>query len=848
VADRPRYTSWTIRSWLRRRWPLVYLLALGASLLVQALNDPPPDEEPGETPASVLTLPAMSEDGREPGDLDLAYRAWDPARDGPSARPPVLIIHGSPGDSSNFEGLARELALRGWPVIAPDLPGFGLSRGEVPSYSSLAQARSMAALLDGLAIDRAHIVGWSNGGAVGLWMADLAPDRVASLTLLAGTGPQHTEGSGSYFFEHVKYAFGVAVLIGGAELVPHFGLLGSRQARWAFLRNFWDSDQRPLEAVMRQLEAPTLILHGRDDFLVGAWAAQEHQRLIPCSRLVITDHDHFMPLLAPGATADHLAPFLTRHDRPGVPPLVQIADLAPRPRRDGAVGGVERAAAGLRGIPWWVEALGLGALALLSRWLALGAAGYLVSVLALDFGVASVALLLAAATRGAMRRWRGGREQPWWQWLDPGALARAAGRLAWLLVRVLLALAAVAALGYLLLDPVVDGLGFGGLALWVVVAPMVVAAGRSVGAWSARQRLKARISRLWRHEFWPWYVFYAPLLPWLAWLGFRYRGIMTFTCVNPALGLGGGVIGESKSHILHSLGDDPAVLAHAMLPADGDGAARLRELERALQDRPELGGWPIILKPDRGERGYAVRLCRGPEDALDYLGRIDQDVIAQRYHPGPHECSIFWQRDDRAPHGGRIFSMTRKEFQTVTGDGRRTLQALVLADPRLRMQADVFLDRFADQRTRVLAPGETLRMSESGNHAQGALFRDGADLASGPLAARVGAIVRRIEDACGGPGFDFGRMDVRYTSDEALRRGRGLAVIELNGASSESTNMYDPDGSLAWAWGVLLRQWATVYRMGAARRAEGARPMGAGELVRLLISERLQRRAPVVSS
>lgn len=422
----------------------------------------------------------------------------------------------------------------------------------------------------------------------------------------------------------------------------------------------------------------------------------------------------------------------------------------------------------------------------------------------------------------------------------------------WLQRCAAIALAAGAVAAYLALESeaapaAAAGIGAGSL--------LLLATAGSVATWPGRQRLKARVSRLWRHEFWPWYVFYAPLLPWLAWLGLRHRGIMTFTCVNPALDLGGGVIGESKSQILEFLGADPAVLAHELLPARPDGAhqngdanARLGQLEAAIEARPELGGWPIILKPDRGERGYGVRLCRSPDEALHYLREMPQDVVAQRYHPGPHECGIFWIHDDQAPHGGRIFSITRKHFQTVTGDGRRTLEALVLADPRLRMQSKVFLNRFAHQRGRVLAPGEILRMSESGNHAQGALFRDGADMVTEALAARIGAMLGQISAANGAPGFDLGRLDVRYVSDDELRRGRGFAIVELNGSTSESTNMYDPGRSVLWAWGVLLKQWAAVYRLGAGRRAQGAVPMGVWELGRLLIRERRQRRGGVVSS
>ncbi|MFG0283027.1 MAG: alpha/beta fold hydrolase [Phycisphaerales bacterium JB039] len=830
----------TVRSWLRRYWPWLYLLALGASLLTQALIPEQAYYLPKDG-LSTVTIPAMGRGGPAPDrTIELAYQDWPAA--GGAGRPPVIVIHGSPGDGSNFNLMAPELTARGWRIIAPDLPGFGASRGDVPNYSNLAHARALVAMLEALDIERAHVVGWSNGGAVGLWMADLAPERIASVTLLAATGAQHTEGSGSYWFEHAKYGFGIATLVAGAELVPHFGLLGPRQMRWAFLRSFWDSDQRPLAGIMANLETPTLILHGRHDFLIGAWAAEEHHRIMRSSRLVITGGNHFMPFLEPAATVGHLAPFLARHDTPGVAPLVQIADLAPAPRRPGLLDAIERGADALHDVPWWIEALGLGLLAFGSRWLALGVAGYLVTVMSVDFGVASVGLLLGALLH-QLRDHRAAAPRSRQVGNLPHSIVRAAGHLALMFFRILIALTVAMILGHLLIERMIGAIGPGGLLLWIVGTPMVIALLRDLGTWTGRQRLKARIARLWRHEFWPWYIYYLPLVIWIPWLALRHRGLMSFTCVNPSLGPGGGVIGESKTHILRALGDDPAVLAHAVIDAraDGDAGARLAQLEEAIATRPALGGWPIILKPDRGERGYAVRLCRGPADAREHLAAIPDAIIAQRYHAGPEECGLLWVRRGGAPHGGRIFSITRKDFQRVTGDGERTLERLILADRRFRMQHGVFLRRFADQRRRVLARGETLRLAEAGNHAQGTRFRDGADLITPELTARIAAIARTIPD------FDFGRFDLRYTCDDDLRRGEGFAIIELNGATSESTNMYDANRSVLWAWGVLLRQWEAVYRLGAVRRRAGARPMGPFQLIGVLIRERCVRRSVVAS-
>ena len=67
------------------------------------------------------------------------------------------------------------------------------------------------------------------------------------------------------------------------------------------------------------------------------------------------------------------------------------------------------------------------------------------------------------------------------------------------------------------------------------------------------------------------------------------------------------------------------------------------------------------------------------------------------------------------------------------------------------------------------------------------MFLDGAELITPAVEARIDEIARQV------PGFFIGRFDVRYASLEAFRRGDDLAIVELNGVTSESTNIYDPD-------------------------------------------------------
>lgn len=327
---------------------------------------------------------------------------------------------------------------------------------------------------------------------------------------------------------------------------------------------------------------------------------------------------------------------------------------------------------------------------------------------------------------------------------------------------------------------------------------------------------------------------YAPLVPWIALLALRHRGVMTFTCVNPVIGAGGGVVGESKHRIQSSL-TLPEALACALIPP-GPPQRRLETLREAMCRGPLPAEYPVVLKPDAGQRGYAVRVARSEDDAQDYLTQMQRPVLAQAYHAGPVEVGVLWVRDPGAASGrvGSVFSVTAKEFPLLKGDGRHSLEQLIRRHPRFRCQAAVFLERLHDRRHEVPPVGETIRLTTIGNHCQGAIFRNGAHLLTPELEAWIDrAATSLTAEPLDGPplsegdnGLDFGRFDLRAPSLEDLRAARNLAIIELNGATAESTNIYDPDRSVFWAWGVLFRQWALLYRLGARRRRLGVPPMG----------------------
>lgn len=335
-----------------------------------------------------------------------------------------------------------------------------------------------------------------------------------------------------------------------------------------------------------------------------------------------------------------------------------------------------------------------------------------------------------------------------------------------------------------------------------------------------RARIVASISRIWRWEFWPAWLFYLPLIPWIAWLSLRHRGFMTITAANPGIPHG-GFVGESKHQILTSM--ESAHVSSTILIRAGNLAERISAFDRNCGSL-----YPLILKPDAGQRGAGVKRVDSRAEAVKYLLRTNEDVLAQPYHPGPFEAGIFYYRVAGEQYG-RVLSITDKHFSSVIGDGNSTLEQLIWRHPRYRMQASLFLARHAAQAHRILAAGERFSLALAGNHCQGTMFRDGAHLLTPLLEQKIDQIARTFD------GFFFGRFDVRYADPERLKLGQDFSIIELNGITSESTNLYDPSWSLLQAYRVLFRQWSILFRIGAANRARGERASSLRELLEEII-------------
>jgi hypothetical protein len=371
-------------------------------------------------------------------------------------------------------------------------------------------------------------------------------------------------------------------------------------------------------------------------------------------------------------------------------------------------------------------------------------------------------------------------------------------------------------------------------ALVAAALALVVAlrGGASLLTHRGRRLWLGRWRRVTRWEFWPLWLFYVPIALRVVQLALRHGSMLLATAVNPGIP-GGGFAGESKTDILRAFSTGPEHLLRMERLRANDAPAVRAARARTFVQRESLA-FPVVLKPDVGERGSGVQFAHDSGELERMARDLVHDSLVQEYAPGL-EFGVFYVRHPDAARG-QIVSLTEKRLISVTGDGRRDLETLILDDPRAVCMAPGFLNRFAARLREVPAAGESVRLVEVGTHSQGALFLDAGEHVTPALEAAIDRLSQSF------PGFYFGRYDLRVASLDELRAGRGFRVVELNGLTAEATHIYDPKHGLVDAYRVLFEQWRLAFEIAAANRARGARPASLREIRALLRGRRLARR------
>ena len=311
--------------------------------------------------------------------------------------------------------------------------------------------------------------------------------------------------------------------------------------------------------------------------------------------------------------------------------------------------------------------------------------------------------------------------------------------------------------------------------------------------------------RLRSWEYWPFIIIQFPIVFYWIWLAIRARAPFFFSASNPTIPTG-GMMGESKFDILTKIPQHyvpPSILIRSPVTKE----EVLEKIRRKNMD------FPLVFKPDLGERGWMVRRILNEEDLILYLQDIRTDFIVQELVDLPLELAIFYVRFPNED-AGFVTSVTRKGMLAIEGNGHATVRDLILANDRAKLQWETLAKNFNPQLNHVLPKGKRLELVSIGNHCLGTTFLDANNLINEELHQVFDSISKQID------GFYFGRYDLRTASVEDLYAGK-IQIMELNGCGAEPAHIYQPGASIFAAWRALILHWKTMFEISRQNHIRG---------------------------
>ncbi len=310
---------------------------------------------------------------------------------------------------------------------------------------------------------------------------------------------------------------------------------------------------------------------------------------------------------------------------------------------------------------------------------------------------------------------------------------------------------------------------------------------------------KNKFEKIRNWEHWPSSMFYVPNLPYAFYLAIRAKHPAFFSAANPAIKSSGNGT-ESKYHTIQLVPEKFRPKSILVKP-NTDVLNTIREINA------KKISFPLIAKPDIGFRGLLVKKINTEDELIKYLNNYPIDIIIQEFLTHENECGIFYHRKPNEDKG-HITSITLKNFITVTGDGKSTLNELILNDDRAKMYIDLFKEIHAKNLTKIPETDTNIKLTVIGNHSKGTQFINGNHLITKKLEETFDNLSKSIH------GWYYGRVDLKYNSFENLENGTDFKVLEINGIIAEPTHIYDSKKfSYFQALKAIRIHWKSLFQI-----------------------------------
>lgn len=289
--------------------------------------------------------------------------------------------------------------------------------------------------------------------------------------------------------------------------------------------------------------------------------------------------------------------------------------------------------------------------------------------------------------------------------------------------------------------------------------------------------------RLTKYEYWPVWLFFLPGI-FIFWplLAIKARALLYFTAANPGIPLG-GFFGEEKYDIIKDISKE--YLPQTVLVSKDNKD----QLSSIVNNKGF--NYPIVVKPNIGERGKDVVIAKNEEELLEHASGFTEDIILQEYITFKEEYGVIFYKLPNGKGKG-ITSIVKKGFLSVIGDGVSTVKQLLGQFERGRLYLEL-LELEEPKKLKIIPQNnEHFIVQPIGNHCKGTAFLNYNKLITNEMIEAFDKISSTMK------GFYYGRFDLRCTSDEDLQKGKNIRIIEVNGTTSEPGHIYDLSNMNIW--------------------------------------------------
>jgi pimeloyl-ACP methyl ester carboxylesterase len=256
-------------------------------LLVLALA-PARAENLWETLPVPAAMPTADKSGLAPvNGIEMYYAVYGPGTEG---RAPVLLLHGGLGNADYWGNQVPALTAAGYQVIVADSRGHGRSTRNAEPYGYRLMAEDVLALLDYLKVDKVALIGWSDGGIIGLEIAMTYPERLARLFAYGANydpaGLRADIGDSKVFNAYIERA--------GEDYAKLSPTPGEYDAFLEQIGQMWATQPNYTPDQLKAIAVKTTIADGAHDEGIKQEHTAEMAGLIPGAKLVVLpDLSHF---------------------------------------------------------------------------------------------------------------------------------------------------------------------------------------------------------------------------------------------------------------------------------------------------------------------------------------------------------------------------------------------------------------------------------------------------------------------------------------------------------------------------------------------------------------------------